>query len=60
LLMLNNGRIHIQGSPAEVLQFHTIERVYRTVVVTSPNPVTGSPTVFLVPGDQIIKLKQMT
>ncbi|GAT63974.1 ABC transporter ATP-binding protein [Paludibacter jiangxiensis] len=58
LLLLNGGKLHTQGMPDEVLQFSIIEEVYRTVVVTRPNPVTGRPTVFLVPRHQIEKLKK--
>ncbi|MDP4202220.1 MAG: ABC transporter ATP-binding protein [Bacteroidota bacterium] len=58
LLLLNGGTLHTQGAPDEVLQFSTIEEVYKTVVVTRPNPVTGRPTVFLVPRHQIEKLKK--
>jgi iron complex transport system ATP-binding protein len=58
LLLLNDGKLHTQGAPDEVLQFPIIEEVYKTVVVTRPNPVTGRPTVFLVPRHQIEKLKK--
>ena len=58
LLLLHGGRLHTQGAPDEVLQFSIIEEVYKTVVVTRPNPVTGRPTVFLVPRHQIEKLKK--
>jgi iron complex transport system ATP-binding protein len=58
LLLLNGGKLHTQGEPDEVLQFSIIEEVYKTVVVTRPNPVTGRPTVFLVPRHQIEKLKK--
>ncbi|MTK54299.1 MAG: ABC transporter ATP-binding protein [Paludibacter sp.] len=58
LLLLDGGKLHTQGAPDEVLQFSIIEEVYKTVVVTRPNPVTGRPTVFLVPRHQIEKLKK--
>lgn len=48
LLMMKEGRIYIQGSPEEVIQFKAIEEVYQTCVVTRENPVSGKPTVFLV------------
>jgi iron complex transport system ATP-binding protein len=55
LLLLNEGKIHTQGKPDEVLQYQVIEEVYKTVVIIRPNPVTGRPTVFLVPRDEIDK-----
>jgi iron complex transport system ATP-binding protein len=53
LLLLDQGTLFCQGTPDEVLNFQTIETVYKTVVVTAPNPITQRPTVFLVPRDQI-------
>lgn len=58
LLMMHKGQLHTQGTPEEVLQYQLVEEVYRTVVVTRPNPVTGRPTVFLVPADEIHKLSK--
>lgn len=58
LLLLNQGKLHTEGVPDEVLQFPIIEEVYKTVVVTRPNPVTNRPTVFLVPRHQIEKLQK--
>lgn len=56
LILMNKGCLHTQGIPGDVLQYQIVEDVYRTVVVTRPNPVTGRPTVFLVPRDQMHKL----
>lgn len=47
LILVNNGRIHTQGTPEEVLTFQHIEDVYQTVVVTQNNPLSGKPAVFL-------------
>ena len=47
LILVNQGRIHTQGTPEEVLTFQNIEDVYQTVVVTQPNPLSGKPAVFL-------------
>jgi iron complex transport system ATP-binding protein len=58
LLLLNKGEVYTQGMPTEVLNYQTIEEVYKTVVITRPNPVTGRPTVFLVPRDELDKLKR--
>lgn len=49
LLLMNEGNLYKDGTPAEVLQYNIIEEVYRTRVVTQNNPVTGQPAVFLVP-----------
>lgn len=56
LILLHQGRLHTHGIPDEVLQYQVVEEVYRTVVVTLANPITGRPTVFLVPKDEIQKL----
>lgn len=52
LVMLNDGRIEIQGSPQDVLTFPIIEKVYRTIVVVKDNPISGKPYVILVPKDK--------
>jgi len=46
LVMLKEGRIHVTGSPEEVLTYENIERVYDTLVVTRTNPLSGKPCVF--------------
>ena len=48
LIMMNNGQIHTQGRPEEVLTYKNIEEVYNTIVVTQKNPVSGKPAIFLV------------
>ncbi len=48
LVMLNEGEIHTQGEPEDVLTYENIEQVYNTVVVTQKNPVSGKPAIFLV------------
>ena len=48
LVMMNNGSIHIEGNPMDVLTFHNIEKVYNTVVITQQNPISKKPAVFLV------------
>lgn len=47
LILVNQGKIHTQGTPEEVLTFQHIEDVYQTVVVTQNNPLSGKPAVFL-------------
>lgn len=54
LVMMNNGKIHIKGTPHEVINYQTIEDVYKTVVVTRENPISKKPVVFLV-SDRIMK-----
>ncbi|HKJ44176.1 MAG TPA: ABC transporter ATP-binding protein, partial [Sunxiuqinia sp.] len=48
LVLINHGRIFTQGTPEEVLTFDTLEKVYRTPVVTQINPYSKKPVVFLV------------
>lgn len=47
LILVNQGKIHTQGTPEEVLTFQHIEDVYKTVVVTQNNPLSGKPAIFL-------------
>jgi len=47
LILVNQGKIHTQGTPEEVLTFQNIEDVYQTVVVTQNNPLSGKPAIFL-------------
>lgn len=47
LILINQGKIHIQGIPEDVLTFQNIEDVYKTVVVTQSNPLSGKPAIFL-------------
>ena len=49
LILMNQGRIHSIGTPAEVLTYQNIEAVYHTVVVVRENPISGKPYVILVP-----------
>lgn len=48
LILLNNGKIHKTGRPEEVLNYQTIEDVYKTVVVVEKNPISKKPYVLLV------------
>jgi iron complex transport system ATP-binding protein len=50
LILLSEGRIYTQGSPREVLNYKTIEEVYKTVVIVHENPISKKPYIFLVPG----------
>ncbi|MBC8473684.1 MAG: ABC transporter ATP-binding protein [Candidatus Omnitrophica bacterium] len=48
LILLSEGRIKKQGAPVEVLDYKTIEEVYKTCVIVKENPITSRPHVFLV------------
>ncbi len=48
LIMINEGRTHKIGCPDEVLNYQTIEEVYKTVVVVKKNPISSKPYIFLV------------
>jgi len=50
LIMMDNGNIYTEGTPEDVLNFQTIENVYKTVVITQQNPLSKKPAVFLVSG----------
>jgi iron complex transport system ATP-binding protein len=54
LVMMDNGKMHIKGTPNEVLTYQNIEDVYKTVVITQTNPLSKRPAVFLV-SDKILK-----
>lgn len=48
LIMMENGTIRKVGDPIDVLNYEDIEAVYKTVVITRTNPISGKPVVFLV------------
>ncbi len=48
LILFNEGKIFTQGKPEEVINYETIEQVYKTPVVTQTNPYSGKPVVFLI------------
>jgi iron complex transport system ATP-binding protein len=49
LLMLKDGAVHAQGTPAKVLTYQNIESVYNTVVVVKENPFSRKPYIIAVP-----------
>lgn len=57
LVLINAGRLQRIGEPEEVLDYKTIEEVYKTTVVTGKNPVSLKPYIFLVSGEENIKHK---
>ena len=48
IILLNEGRIFKEGSPAEVLTYQNIEAVYKTVVVVRDNPINAKPYIILI------------
>jgi iron complex transport system ATP-binding protein len=46
LILLSEGQIVAQGTPAEVLTPEHIEQVYRVPALVRPHPLTGRPLVF--------------
>lgn len=58
LLMMNQGTLHTQGTPQQVLSFKNIEEVYNTVVVTQNNPLSGKPAIFLISDEILMQHKK--
>jgi iron complex transport system ATP-binding protein len=48
LILMNDGRIHKMGTPAEVLTYQIIEEVYGALVVVGKSPVSSRPYIFVV------------
>ncbi|MBN1912972.1 MAG: ABC transporter ATP-binding protein [Candidatus Omnitrophica bacterium] len=48
LVLLNDGRVFKKGSVKEVLDYRTIEEVYKTLVLVKENPLTKNPHVLLI------------
>lgn len=53
LILINDGKIYTQGTPAEVLTFQNIEAVYNAVVIAQTNPLSGKPVIFPVSGNTL-------
>jgi len=49
LVLLEEGRIYADGSPAQVLTEETIDRVFSTQVRVEPHPTTGLPHIVVLP-----------
>ena len=58
LIMMENGTVRKVGTPLEVLNYQDIEAVYKTVVITQTNPLSGKPVVFPV-SDQVMEKKKL-
>lgn len=54
LVLMNEGKVHHQGTPEEVLTYSNIEEVYKTVVFVQNNPMSNKPAIFLV-SDKILE-----
>lgn len=47
LVLINNGGIHVQGTPSEVITSENIKEVYGTDSCVYPHPVNGLPSVLI-------------
>ncbi len=56
LLLLHQGRVASQGTPAEVLTYEILERAYGCVLLVGHNPLLQRPQVTLVPGRFLVHL----
>lgn len=50
IVALKNGEVFASGTPAEVIDYRIIERLFDTVCVVFENPITKKPYTFPVPG----------
>lgn len=57
LIVMSDGRIFADGTPEAVLNYKTIEEVYKTIVVVGENPISGKPYIFLVPEEERRRLR---
>jgi iron complex transport system ATP-binding protein len=48
IAILSDGAVYKEGAPQDVLDYRTIEDVYKTVVVVEKNPVSSRPYVLLI------------
>jgi iron complex transport system ATP-binding protein len=53
LVLLKEGRIRAEGTPATVLTEEIISEVYNAPVLVQRHPVTGAPNICIIPGDYI-------
>lgn len=58
LVLINKGRIYKTGTPDEVLNYKTIEEVYKTVVVVEKNPISSKPYILIVSEEEKQKRKE--
>lgn len=50
LILLDQGRVYAQGTPAQVLTEERIREVYAASVRVEPHPATGVPHIIIMPG----------
>ena len=56
--LLSGGAIYKEGLPQDVLDYKTIENVYKTVVVVERNPISSKPYILLISGDERLKVRK--
>ncbi len=54
LILINNGQVHAQGTPKEVINSQNIKEVYGAEVCVSPHPVNSLPTTLIVAGGNYV------
>jgi len=52
IALMDRGGIFVEGTPEEVLTYHNIEAVYKTIVLVNTGPSGGKPNIVLVPGEK--------
>lgn len=57
LVLINEGKMHKIGVPSQVLNYQTIEEIYKTVVVVEKNPVSSKPYILVVSEEERQKRK---
>ncbi|RUA06632.1 MAG: ABC transporter ATP-binding protein [Flavobacteriia bacterium] len=48
IIMLDQGKIYVKGTPEEVLTYKNIEEVFNAIVITQENRITKKPSILLV------------
>ncbi len=56
--LLSGGAVYKEGSPQDVLDYKTIEDVYKTVVVVEKNPISLKPYIILVSEEEKRKVRK--
>ena len=57
LALLSGGAVYKEGLPQDVLDYKTIENVYRTVVIVEKNPVSLKPYILLISEEEKRKVR---
>lgn len=52
LILFDAGRVYRIGSAEDILNYQTIEEVYKTVVVVKKNPISSKPYILVVPEEE--------